>query len=382
MGDPVPLLDDTLERFRCSLETPNAARLYGFQADEVKLNHALHLLLSEASIGPVLLQGLARRVGGQPPDQWERISAGVFALRGARFQPRLSGNKRGDELVVLDGGPDLLIELKVEADGGDAQLADYVRRRSGEVLPLLLDLGGNPDDHGPDFPVLVAADYLAALDTVLKSELSSQWRAVIEDHRRSIEYLHLRDVVVRKLDLHAGLRSAQGSLRRWVDQEWRWVHKAAALEIKARLEWAGHNLVKRISINHDPNGSAVDLWLHTPEDLGKGVELFAKWRIGKGLEVHVGAWRVPRPQEPREVIAAVREKLRPALLEALRPLSLGEPTVSRRRGKSGLIVRAINESWSVNDGVEACGAGLAAIEPLLDAMGAVPRTRGWTGTTS
>ena len=195
---------------------------------------------------------------------------GAFGVKDARLQPRLSRNKRGDELVLLDGRPDILIGLKVEADGGDAQIA-------------------------------------------------------------------------------------------------RWVHRAAALEIKARLAEAGRHLVKRIIINHDPNGSAVDLWLHTPEELGVGVELFAKWRIGRGLEVHVGAWGVPQPGEPRQVVAALRERLRPALLEALRPLSSGEPTVSRRQGKSGLIVRAVNDGWSVLEGVSACRAGLAAVEPVLAA---------------
>ncbi len=359
-------MQETLEQFRRSLATPNAARLYGFESDEVKLNHALHVLFAGPA-GQALLQGLARRVGDGFGPVWQGVVRGDYPMAEPIFQPGLTDKKRGDERVRLDGiDAEVLIELKVEADGGDQQLLDYVQQQPGVLLPLLMDLGGTHDDHGDDVPVLVAADYLDALDDVLEGDLDAAWRAVVADHRNTIEYLHLRDVVVRKLDVHEALRGTEGVLGEWIKRDWRWVHKAAAHEIRVRLQKALGPTVKRVAVHHDYVGSAVDVVLHTPASFGQDIVLFVKWRIGKGVGLHVGAWGA---SDPWATVAVVRRQLLDPVHEALRPLSEKKPVVSNRKGKSGLIVRAVADDWGVQAGVDSCLSALRAIESVLAGVG-------------
>ena len=109
----------------------------------------------------------------------------------------------------------------------------------------------------------------------------------------------------------------------------------------------------------------MDIELKAPSGLlPPGASLFAKWRIGKGFGVHVGAWRADEPREA--VVKQVRESLTAPLEAGFAARWPGvKLTTSNRRGKSGLIVRATWESWSILDAEERCSEGLAALNTVL-----------------
>ena len=86
----------------------------------------------------------------------------------------------------------------------------------------------------------------------------------------------------------------------------------------------------------------------------------------RGVGLQVGAWGA---SDPWATVAVVRRQLLDPVHEALRPLSEKKPVVSNRKGKSGLIVRAVADDWGVQAGVDSCLSALRAIESVLAGVG-------------
>ena len=178
---------------------------------------------------------------------------------------------------------------------------------------------------------------------------------VVADHRAYVEYLHLRDVVVRDLDAYQDLRSTTGTLRAWVDRDWRAIHRLVAAEIAVRLSRKRHKRVKSISPAFHSDVGRVVVELRLSLAGARDTAVLLEWQVGKGLTVPLRS-----SLSSLEALERVRAQLLSALPETVRALP-NQP---------------MTDKWSVEVGVAACLEGLGAIEPVLLALQAREGDRG------
>ncbi len=360
--------EDQAGAFVRLLVDPPAAVVAGLYTDELTHNRALHSIIG-SRCGATFVRALATHALG--PSLVGQVSSTLRALLSevtwrvsATYQPRMK-DRRGDEVVQVAAGDqnvDLVIEMKVEAGEDLGQLREYVathrQKHPGRaVLGILLAIGRRDVVVHDDLVVIGAAQLGMALADSVFADTPSRLRHFINDYRRSVAYLELRDTLVLECvgaaALHeaaARVGEAQGVLlghssvdvpamhaavARWEKLEWRWEQRRIAREVQRSLSRTLPPFAWRVSTNDDATGTAVDLWLRADVlNLTPGTQLFVKWRVGSGFAVHADARKLGKagPSELR----AIRKRFRPALRAGLG--RHGQPVESNKPGKTGAIL--------------------------------------------
>ncbi len=344
--------DDAFARL---LAEPPSAVAAGLHADELTHNRALHSIIG-SMVGPGFVRALCVRTlaacphaTGRATDALHRVASASELRVSAKYQPAMK-LRRADEFVEAwspEGTVGLIIEMKVEAEEDLGQLRDYLGAHGGKgdgraLAGIMLVLGLRAVEVFDDLVVVGAEELQAALADSVDAKTPVRLRSAVNDYRRSVGFLSLRD----EHALHPQAREAMAGgaddpIRRWEKEEWRWIQRRIAREIRGHFAANLPAFACRVSNNDDPTGTSVDLWLRGDSlDLKRGTSVFAKWRIGTGFAIHAGAWDLgtAAPDEIRQM----RARFRPALRAALSPA--GAPAESNKPGKSGAIVALADTS--------------------------------------
>ena len=339
--------------FERLLREPPAAVMLGLDAQELAHNRALDAILnSEAGAdflrllaGPVA--GVAAAQDAPFADDWAAVAkAETLRVRG-RYQP-VVGEGRGDEIVTVtaDGVTcEIVIELKIEGEPDGEQLRRYLQGQragtTGPVLGILLVIGERPMEVDRDGLVHVGArELIRALACCVDPRTPARLRRAVNDYRRAATFLLLRDRLIVGDKLGEDWRTGRlsGSIKAWADTErnWRWIHRRIGQEVRRELTNPLPAFARRVSLNDDPYGTAIDVWLRDADfGMPPAGRLFVKWRLQHGVGVHVGAWDGPLP-EAKAILQATRERFRGPLTEAL--AGLGHLKAGNKGGRSGAIV--------------------------------------------
>lgn len=344
--------DDAFARL---LAEPPSAVAAGLHADELTHNRALHSIIS-SMVGASFVRALCVRTlsacphaTGRATNALHRVASASELRVSAKYQPAMK-LRRADEFVEVhspEGAVGLVIEMKVEAEEDLGQLRDYLSAHRGKddgraLAGIMLVLGLRAAEVFDDLVVIGAEELQAALADSVGGETPARLRSTVNDYRRSVAFLSLRD----EQALHGHQResvaaAADDPILRWKKEEWRWIQRRIAREIRRDIAANLPAFAWRVSNNDDPTGTSVDLWLRGDSlDLNRGTSVFAKWRVGIGFAIHAGAW--DHGKAAPEEIRRMRARFRPALRAALS--AEGEPAESSKPGKSGAILALTDSS--------------------------------------
>ena len=380
---PLVACHDTacLEHFSAGCRTVRAASAYGVDYREINHNAFLATVVS-SPLGSALVRHLAAAALPSVGDADAEVAALLSTL--AREVPAVD-NVSFNRAAPDGGRPDLrvdgtsggrpfvlIVELKIQASGGQEQLAKYVSTARDEsmdrVAGILVRIPGTDVHPAGPAPVLAGADLARVLEGALRdtTEADDKLRWLAHDYLDTLRFLDVADhVAVHHADTLRA--STDPRLECWGTDNERWIYERVAREIGVRaLEFMpGWNSWPAWK---DANGAFVDIWRDDPYSVAQGrsgAEVFLKWRVKYGLEVH-GITKGYLEGNVTERSIRVLNALVEATSDEVRPHWEDRGMrISNRPGKSRMIARLPQESLSAAAALDTIRAELPMLEAAL-----------------
>ena len=295
------------------LNEPRAATAYGMDLRELRHNLFLDFLLGHL-VPSEFSKCLAANMwtianGGQRKLRPDQITTIV-----SKCNPGIRG-KRPDEIITIttaDGKTYILVvEMKVKADSGVAQLRQYlssIKNCGDKVHGILLRIPGNDLSPTDEFARLDGDMYKSLIEAALKHaalsrfDENSMW--LIQDYLKTLQFLSRIDkIVVTRGDELKRIRedsSADEYLQHWLGTNWNWICLRIAREAFNRLpdtlrfeDSGAYVTAANAAIDITPNPPLADKFR---------AHLYYHWNIGKGFEVRaiVDDYNGARTNESRE----------------------------------------------------------------------------------